>query len=214
MRSSVVRPPRRIVRVIGPMSAVFLAGVTTAQAQAVPRQPPPPNSPAPASQPPLPARRPRTTGQPAPTGGARLKPVTDVTPIEALRSSPSAPTASASKSAPTHAASRFEIQLSAASADRLAGFAQEQAGVFDTAITGGIEYSYRVQELTESRKEDERNKRRKLDDFINQAGPDVGTTRSTVNLLQQILSLPPGSERAGRSADRRQPEARHAGRRC
>ena len=28
------------------------------------------------------------------------------------------------------------------------------------------------------------------------AGPDVAATRSTVNLLQQILSLPPGSENA------------------
>src|SRR5215203_3373837 len=84
MRSSVVRSARRIVRVIAPMSAVFLAGVTTAQAQAVPRQPPPPNSPAPASQPPAPGTNaPVTTGQPAPTGGARVNPVTDVTPIEA-----------------------------------------------------------------------------------------------------------------------------------
>ena len=90
------------------------------------------------------------------------------------------------------------IQLSAASADRLAGFAQEQSGIFDTAITGGIKYSYRVQELTESRKEDERNKRRKLDDVISRAGPDVAATRSTVSLLRQILSLP-RSTRARRS---------------
>ena len=41
MRSSVARCARRIVRVIGPVSAVILAGVTTAQAQAVPRQAPP-----------------------------------------------------------------------------------------------------------------------------------------------------------------------------
>ena len=69
MRSSVARCARRIVRVIGPVSAVILAGVTTAQAQAVLRQPPPSNSPAPASQPPAPGRRaPVTTGQPAPTG--------------------------------------------------------------------------------------------------------------------------------------------------
>lgn len=202
MRSSVARRPRRIVRVIGPVSALVLAGVTaTAQAQAVPRQPPPPNSPAPTSQPPAPGTtsapvtgQPGTTGQPT-TGAARLRPVTDVTPVEAppvitfggdgvsleealrltLRHDPT-------------------IQLSAASADRLAGFAQEQAGIFDTAITGGVEYSYRVQELTESRKEDERNKRRKLDDFISQAGPDVESTARTVNLLRQILALPPGSE--------------------
>ena len=67
MRSSVARRPRRIVRVIGPVSAVVLAGVTTAQAQAVPRQPPPPNSPAPASQPPAPG----TTSQPAPADPLR-----------------------------------------------------------------------------------------------------------------------------------------------
>src|SRR5687768_10355811 len=86
MRSSVARRPRRIVRVIGPVSALVLAGVTaTAQAQAVPRQPPPPTSPAPSSQPPAPGTTsaPVTTGQPAPTGAALLRPVTDVTPVEA-----------------------------------------------------------------------------------------------------------------------------------
>ncbi len=200
MRSSVARRPRRIVRVIGPVSALILAGVTTtAHAQAVPRQPPPPNSPAPASQPPAPGTTsaPVTTGQPAPTGAVRLRPVTDVPPVEA------APVLTfgadgVSLDEALRLTLRHDptIQLSAADADRLAGFAQEQAGIFDTAITGGVEYSYRVQELTESRKEDERNKRRKLDDFIESAGPDVAAARSTVNLLEQILSLPPGSEQA------------------
>jgi outer membrane protein TolC len=136
-------------------------------------------------------------GQPAPGAGARLRPVTDVAPPEA------APVINfAADGVSLEEALRLTlrhdstIQLSAASADRLAGFAQEQAGIFDTAITGGVEYSYRVQELTESRKEDERNKRRKLDDFIETAGPDVAATRTTVNLIRQILSLPPGSEAA------------------
>ena len=96
------------------------------------------------------------------------------------------------------------IQLSAASADRLAGFAQEQAGIFDTAITGGVEYSYRVQELTESRKEDERNKRRKLDDFIDQAGPDVDATRTHGQPAAADPVAAAGQrERAGRPARRR-----------
>ncbi len=197
MRSSVARRPRRIVRVIGPVSALILAGAaTTAQAQAVPRQPPPPNSPAPASQPPAPGTTsaPITTGQP---GAARLRPVTDVPPIEAAPVLTfGADGVSLEEALRLTLRHDSTIQLSAADADRLAGFAQEQAGIFDTAITGGVEYSYRVQELTESRKEDERNKRRKLDDFINTAGPDVAATRSTVNLLQQILSLPPGNEQA------------------
>ena len=47
MRSSVARHPRRIVGVIGQVSALILAGMTTAQAQAVPRQPPPPSAPGP-----------------------------------------------------------------------------------------------------------------------------------------------------------------------
>ena len=196
MRSSVARCARRIVRVIGPVSAVILAGVTTAQAQAVPRQPPPPNSPAPASQPPAPGTTsaPVTAGQPAP-GAAIMKPVTDVPPVvPAPVITFGADGVSLEEALRLTLGHDTTIQLSVASADRLAGFAQEQSGIFDTAITGGVEYSYRVQELTESRKEDERNKRRKLDDFIDQAGPDVESTARTVNLLRQILSLPPGSE--------------------
>ncbi len=193
MRSSVARCARRIVRVIGPVSAVILAGVTTAQAQAVLRQPPPSNSLRPASQQPAPG----TTSQPAPADPLTLKPVTDAPPVEAAPIITfGADGVSLEEALRLTLRHDTTIQLSAASADRLAGFAQEQSGIFDTAITGGVEYSYRVQELTESRKEDERNKRRKLDDFISQAGPDVAATRSTVNLLRQILSLPPGNESA------------------
>jgi outer membrane protein TolC len=195
MRSSVARHPRRIVRVIGPVSALILAGVTSAQAQAVPRQPPPPNSPAPASQPPSgpQTNAPITTGQPS--GGARLRPVSEATPLE-----PPPVVNFSAEGVSLEEALRLtlrhepNIQLSAAQADRLAGFAQEQAGVFDTTITGGIEYSYRVSELTEARKADERNKRKRLDEFIGQAEPDLRDTERTVTLLQDILNRPPGSE--------------------
>lgn len=197
MRSSVARPPRRIVGVIGQVSALILAGMTTAQAQAAPRQPPPPSAPGPSNQrPPDPATRPPQTPAPATPGtGARLNPVSDVAAPEAPPVLTFSPDGLSLEEA-LRLTLRHEpnIQLSAASADRLAGFAQEQAGVFDTAITGGIEYSYRVQELTEARKEDERNKRRRLDDFISRAGPDTEATAQTVNLLRQILALPPGSE--------------------
>jgi outer membrane protein TolC len=199
MRSSVARPPRRIVGVIGQVSALILAGMTTAQAQAVPRQPPPPSAPGPSNQrPPDPATRPAQAPETPTTpgvGGARINPVTDVQPVEqapVLNFSPEG--LSLEEALRLTLRHDPNIQLSAASADRAAGFAQEQAGLFDTTITGGIEYSYRVQELTEARKEDERNKRRRLDDFINQAGPDVAATEQTVNLLRQILGLPPGSE--------------------
>ena len=145
MRSSVARCARRIVRVIGPVSAVILAGVTTAQAQAVPRQSPPSNSLTPARQQPVPA----TTGQPAPAGAATIKPVTDAPPIEAAPIITfGADGVSLDEALRLTLRHDTTIQLSAASADRLAGFAQEQSGIFDTAITGGVEYSYRVQELT------------------------------------------------------------------
>ncbi len=209
MRSSVARRPRRIVRVIGPVSALILAGVTaTAQAQAVPRQPPPPNSPAPTSQPPAPGTSgPDHDRRPGSRRGARIRPVTDVQPIEAAPVINFTPDGVSLEEA-LRLTLRHDstIQLSAASADRLAGFAQEQAGIFDTAITGGIEYSYRVQELTESRKEDERNKRRKLDDFIKTAGPDVAATRSTVNLLQTDPEPAPG-QRVGRRSISSPPSA-------
>ena len=73
------RCARRIVGVIGLVSAVILAGVTTALAQAVLRQPPPSNSLRPASQQPAPG----TTSQPAPADPLTLKPVTDAPPVEA-----------------------------------------------------------------------------------------------------------------------------------
>jgi outer membrane protein TolC len=199
MRSSVARPPRRIVGVIGQVSALILAGMTTAQAQAVPRQPPPPSAPGPSNQrPPDPATRPPqtpTTPPATPGAGAQVKPVGEGAAPEAppvLNFSPDG----LSLEEALRLTLRHEpnIQLSAASADRLAGFAQEQAGVFDTTITGGIEYSYRVQELTEARKQDERNKRERLDEFIRTAGPDTEATAQTVTLLRQILGLPPGSE--------------------
>ena len=146
MRSSVARCARRIVRVVGPVSAVILAGVTTAQAQAVPRQAPPPNSPARASQSPAQATTPpATTGQPAPAGAANIKPVSEAVPVE-----PAPILNFGAEGVSLEEALRLtlrhdpNIHLSAASADRLAGFAQEQSGIFDTAITGGVEYSYRV----------------------------------------------------------------------
>ena len=205
MRSSVARLPRRMVRVIGPVSMLVLAAMTTGKAQT------PTPRPAPAAP---------QTPAPAPTGGARIKPIGEPsTPPKPAPATPQTPAPAPARMQPVTDAKTGvtppvvtfgaegvslddalkltlgnspDIQLAGAEADRAAGFAQEQAGVFDTTLTGGLEYSYRVQELTESRKEDERGKRRKLDDFIKGAGPDVEATRSTFTLLQQILSLPPG----------------------
>jgi outer membrane protein TolC len=182
MRSSVARPPRRLVRVIGPASALILAAVTTGNAQTGTTQ-------RPASTPP--ATAPAPGGQPA----ANIVPVTD-------RQAPQPPpvVTFAPEGVSLEEALRLTlrnepgIQLSDAEVDRLLGFAQEQSGVFDLTLTGGYEYSYRVQELTESRKEDERKKRRTVDDFLSTARPDLDRSRATVNLVQQILNLPAGSD--------------------
>src|SRR5262245_33203780 len=64
MRSSVARPPRRLVRVIGPASAMILAAMTTGNAQTTTTQRPAPTPPASATAP---------GGQPA----ATIVPVSD-----------------------------------------------------------------------------------------------------------------------------------------
>ncbi|HEY8550555.1 MAG TPA: TolC family protein [Vicinamibacterales bacterium] len=86
------------------------------------------------------------------------------------------------------------IQLSAATVDRLAGFAQEQSGLFDVTLFGSVEYTYRIQELTESRKEVERKKRRDLAQAIEQGGPGVERARQSLRILEQIQALPPGAD--------------------
>ena len=187
--------------------------MTTAHAQAVPRQPPPPTSPAPTSQPPAPGTTsaPVTSGEPSPGAGARLRPVTDVALPEA------APVINfAADGVSLEEALRLTlrhdstIQLSAASADRLAGFAQEQAGIFDTCYRPSASYSYRVQELTEARKEDEREKRRKLAEFLSEKGPDVSRAPHRRQPSRQILSLPRGNGRPRQvdQLDRREPDPR------
>ncbi len=86
------------------------------------------------------------------------------------------------------------ILLGAASVDRLAGVRQEQSGLFDLTLFGNVEYTYRIQELTESRKEVERDKRRKLQRSIDQGAPDVANAQRSLALLRQIRALPPGSD--------------------
>jgi len=172
-----------LVRVIGPVSAMVLGAMTTGNAQTVTTQrPATPQAAAPAPPP---------GGPPA----ANIKPVTG-------HEAPQAPpvVTFAPEGVSLEEALRLtlrnepNIQLSDAEVDRLLGFAQEQSGVFDLTLSGGVEYSYRVQELTEARKEDERKKRRTVDEFLTTARPDLDRSRATVNLVQQILNLPAGSD--------------------
>jgi outer membrane protein TolC len=58
------------------------------------------------------------------------------------------------------------IQLEKATSDFQLGLAQERAGLFDTTILADISYEYREQELTESAKEIEQEKRDVLDQAI------------------------------------------------
>lgn len=86
------------------------------------------------------------------------------------------------------------LLLGIANVERLAGVRQEQSGVFDLTLFGNVEDLYRIQELTEARKNDERDKRRRLRESLDATSGDVTNGRRSLDLLRQIRSLPPGSE--------------------
>jgi outer membrane protein TolC len=193
MRSSVARRPRRMVRLVVPVSALVVTAMASGSAQTPAPRPATPTATQPATPPARqPAPAPPTAGQP----GARIVPVGEAVPGTPQGAAVEAPPVitfspegvSLEEALRLTLRHSTDVQLSAAEADRLAGFAQEQAGIFDTTITGGVEYSYRVQELTESRKADERGKREKLENFINTARPDVNRARDLRDLLRQVSS--------------------------
>jgi outer membrane protein TolC len=82
------------------------------------------------------------------------------------------------------------ILLGAANLDRLAGVTQEQGGIFDLTLLGTASYEYRIQELTETRKQAERDKRERIADSIEKARPDVANAQRSLDILRQIQANP------------------------
>ncbi len=166
-----------------PSAAFAQAGAPPAGGSQTPAAPSPPNAPA---QPPDPA----VVGQPPVlTFGAD-----GLTLDEALRLT-----------------LRHEpnIQLGAANLDRLAGVTQEQGGIFDLTLIGTASYEYRIQELTETRKQAERNKRERIDDSSKRRGR-TSRTLSARSISCDRSWRTPATTRTGRSADHAEPVARLA----
>ncbi len=76
------------------------------------------------------------------------------------------------------------------------GVAQEQQGAFDTTLTGRLFYEYRLQELPESRKEIERDRRTNLQEVIDLNREDHQRAQALLTQLNAVRNAPPGAGQA------------------
>lgn len=74
-----------------------------------------------------------------------------------------------------------------------AGVVQQERGVFDPTVLASLFTEYRVQELTESRKQSEREKRETLEQSIARQRTDLVRSRDLRNALVAVQNAPPGS---------------------
>ena len=85
------------------------------------------------------------------------------------------------------------IKLREAAARFQEGVAQEQSGAFDVSLLGNVQYTYRVQELTENRKQAERDKRDRLRSAVEDNRSNVQQAEKLLGQLQQVRDAAPGS---------------------
>jgi outer membrane protein TolC len=86
------------------------------------------------------------------------------------------------------------IQLQRAATDRQQGVAREQTGFFDATFRSAVNYDHRIQELTESRKNEERTKRDELRSGLaeNRAAADrAQTVLDTLRVARQANTSTP-----------------------
>ncbi|MCU0255346.1 MAG: hypothetical protein MUF60_01260, partial [Vicinamibacterales bacterium] len=74
-----------------------------------------------------------------------------------------------------------------------AGVVQQERGAFDPTILASLFTEYRVQELTQGRKDSEREKRETLAQSIQQQQNDVARSQELRNALAAVAAAPPGS---------------------
>src|SRR5207302_1210654 len=86
------------------------------------------------------------------------------------------------------------VRRQLAAADFSTGVAIERMGQFDYTLQGGISYERRVQELSQSRKDSEVQKRDRLDQAISQNGTAARNAQALLPLLQQLQTSQPGQE--------------------
>jgi outer membrane protein TolC len=80
------------------------------------------------------------------------------------------------------------IQLQVAASEFQRGVAQEQTGVFDFTFGAKASYDYRLQELTETRKRDERERRDVLRDGIEENRSTIANLRAALPVFQQLTN--------------------------
>ena len=85
------------------------------------------------------------------------------------------------------------IRLADAASKRQEGVAQQQTGLFDPTLLLNVSFEHRIQELTETRKTDQRKKRTDLQDFVAKGKAAADQTQRLVTLLDEAQKLPPGS---------------------
>jgi outer membrane protein TolC len=91
-----------------------------------------------------------------------------------------------------------DLQLAEATVGQREGEAQEQRGPFDLNLNAVASYTYRVQELTEARKEDERRRRQDLQEGLDATAEARDDAARLIKQLEAVRSAAPGSEQAQR----------------
>ncbi len=86
-----------------------------------------------------------------------------------------------------------DLQRAEAEDARLQGVLQERRGLFDSTLLSNASFSRRVQELTESRKQEEQKKRDDLQQIIDQGPSTIARAQQVRDLLGQIQASAPGS---------------------
>jgi outer membrane protein len=86
-----------------------------------------------------------------------------------------------------------QIQLQRAGQQFREGVLQEQAGFFDTSFRANVSHDFRRQELPESRKEFEEDRRQRLRDGIADNTANAERAQQLLGLVTAVRAQPPGS---------------------
>jgi outer membrane protein TolC len=87
-----------------------------------------------------------------------------------------------------------DIALARAEVERAHGLALEQQGLFDNRVWGTLFYEYRQQELAQSVKDQEQERRTDLSDALATARRDYDRLQELARLLRVVRAAPPGAQ--------------------
>jgi hypothetical protein len=85
------------------------------------------------------------------------------------------------------------VKLQDAELQRRTGAARKARGQFDASLCTRADYRYRVQELTENRKENEPRKRGTIREELERNRTNRADAQALVDQLRRVQSAPPGS---------------------